>query len=526
MRTIRRLTTSALAGIAMFAGIATASANDDTLYFRLGEDPESLYNLETISLTADAVISTYIVEKLVYFDADGNAKPWLAESWSVSDDQKEIVFKLRDEVKFHDGTDFNAAAVKAQFAEILDPKNASPHLSRMGPIDKIEIVDDLTISFKFKEPYAPFFNNIALSTGGLNSPSAVEKLGKNYGRNPVGTGPYMMESWIPGTEIILVRNPNYHGQFRSDTVNKSAPKAAKIVLKVVPEDGVALAALETGELTAGALQADIIEQFVQNPAFNTVIDKTATNLVFLEFNHKRPPFDDVRVRKAVGHAIDRNAAVAAAWGGYASVALSPLSLGIPGFNKEIAEKYGTPYDPEKAKSLFAEAGWTDSDGDGTLDKDGKPAEFLIKSYAGFTHIERTLQVIQSNLADIGVKVELETADWGAFYPSLLEDDWDMDLMRWTNSDAGVLNQLFKSPGHREKLPPNPAIDDTLKRCNVTMDPQARNECVGEAQKALLEDMTIVPILTNWTVIATQGNVQDYTLDYLGYLIPGDVWIKK
>lgn len=525
MRHLPKLVT-ALVACAVLWGSTVARADDDTLRFRLGEDPESLYNIETISLTADLVVNGYILERLVYFDSAGSPQPWLAESWLVSDDQTEIVFKLRKGIKFHDGTEFNAAAVKAQYDAIFDPANASPQKPVNGPLEAVDAIDDHTVGFKFSEPFAPFFIAVATAGGGINSPTAVAKHGKDYGRQPVGTGPYMFESWIPGTELTFVRNPDYHEQFRSDAANKGAPKPEKIILTVIPEEGVALAALETGELTAAVLQADTIEQFVGNDNFKTVIDKTSPNLVFLEFNHQRPPFDDPRVRAAIGYAIDRDASVAAAWGGYASVALSPLSLGIPGHDKAIGEKYGTPFDPAKAKALLAEAGWVDSDGDGLLDNDGRAAEFLLKSYAGFAHIERTLQVIQSNLSDLGIKASLETADWGAFYPSLLEDDWDMDLMRWTYSDAGVLNDLFLSPGHRKKLAANPAIDETLNRCNRTMDPTLRATCLSEAQQALLEDMTIVPILTNWIVTATQKNVEDFTIDYLGYPIPGDIWLSN
>jgi len=206
--------------------------------------------------------------------------------------------------------------------------------------------------------------------------------------------------------------------------------------------------------------------------------------------------------------------------------LSPLALGIPGFDPAVAEAYGTPYDPDRAVELLAGLGWTDSDGDGLLDKDGQPASFLIRSYAGYTHIQRTLEVAQDNLKDIGIEVKLELADWGAFYPSLQEDDWDMDLMRWTWGDPVVLSDLFRSPGHRGHLASDPEIDDVLDRCDTTMDPDLRAECVSQAQKVLLEKGLAIPILTNWAMYVTRGEVRDYTLDFSGYLLPGDVWLAK
>ena len=497
----------------------------DTLNFRLAEDPETLDNVLTISLTASSVIH-YLHDRLFYFDSEGNAAPWLAESWEVSDDQRVLTVKLRQGVKFHDGTDFNADAVKFHFDRIMNPDNASPVLAYVGSLQEVNVLDDYTVEFKFEEPYAAFFINMSLSYGGFNSPTAVEKWGDEYGRHPVGTGPFMFEDWIAGSQITLAGNPNYQ-QFRTDAVNQGPPLAAKIVLHVIPEDGVAQAAMETGEILVSGLNADTIARFVGDPNFNVVVDKTATNLVFLEFNYQLPPFDDPALREALSYAVNRQAAVNAAWGGYASVALTPLALGIPGYDPQVAEMYGTPYNPEKATEMLAELGWVDSDGDGLLDKDGQPAKFVVRSYAGFNHIVRTLEVVQANLKNIGIEIEIELSDWGAFYDSLWEaDTWHMELMRWTWPDAIVMHTLFRSPGHFEKLPEDPEIDDVLDKVATTMDPEVRAQYISEAQKVILEKATVIPILTNWAMFATQSYVEDYTLDFNGALIPGDVWLSK
>lgn len=509
-------------GIALMTAPVMATA--ETLSLRLDEDPETLYNVNTVSLTAGNVIANYFLERLVYFDAAGAPQPWLAESWEVSADQKVITFTLRDGVTFHDGTAFDAAAVAAHFGEILDPANASPQLAIFGPLASVEATGDMAVTFTYSETFAPAFASIAGSGGGINSPTAVAAGGDTYGRAPVGTGPFVFERWLPGTLIEMSRNPNYL-QFRADMANQGLPHVDRITLNVISEEGVAQAALETGELSAAGLSSDVVPLFENNPDFNIVLNKTNGNLTFLEFNMQEAPFDNAQFRRAIGYAVDRPATVDAARAGYGSAALSPLSAAIPGYNADVVAEHGTPYNPEKATEILTSLGWVDSNGNGTLDKDGVEAEFRILSYAGFTHIDRTLQVVQANLKDIGIDVSLETSDWGAFYPSLLEDGWHMDLMRWTDTDPDVLNQLYLGTGHREKLTPSAQLDATLKRCSATMEPVARLDCVGEAQSLMLQDMTSVPILTNWTVTATQKNVTGFEFDYLGFLKAADINIE-
>ncbi len=497
-----------------------------SIHMRLSEDPETLDWAATNSLTANNVLAYFLADRLVYFDENGQAQPWLAKSWEVSEDQKEITFHLQEGVKFHDGTDFNAEAVKFNFDRLMDPAMASPKKGYLGSLTAVEVVDPLTAKFIFSEPYAPFFINLAGSTGAINSPTAVEKYGETYGRNPVLTGPFMFKEWIPGSTITLVRNPDYK-QFRKDVKNPGPAYAEEVILSVIPEEGTVQAALETGEIISADLAADIVSRFVGDPDYNVIIDKNVANIVFLEFNFTRPPFDDLKVRQAINHAIDRSAAIRAAWNGYAEPALSPLPLGDPGFDAAIGAEYGLDYDVEKAIALFEEAGYKQNADGVMIGPDGNPLKFKLTSYAGFTHITRTLEVVQANLKAIGIEVTLETAEWGAFYASLQEPnaDWDIELMRWTDRDPSILSNIFRSPGHIMVYPEGP-WDEVLDRCDATMDPTERAVCVGEAQKLLIENAMSVPILSNWLMYAVRKEVQDYHLDYLSYLLPSDIWIQE
>jgi peptide/nickel transport system substrate-binding protein len=496
-----------------------ARANTKELRFRLVEDPEMLWGGQSVSLTVNTVIATYLVERLVYLGTDGTPQPWLAESWSFSEDAKQITFRLRGGVKFHDGTDLDSAAVKFQFDTILDPARASPVRPIVAALDSVDALDPLSVRFNFSRPFAPFMTIIGGGAYGINSPAAVQRLGRQYGRRPVGTGPYRFVSWTPGSEIVLERNPTFR-QLRADALNKGAPYADRITLSVIPEEGVAFSALMTRELSAAELQTDTVERLSRDRNFRIVIDENAKNLSFLEFAF-RAPFDDPRMREAVTAAIDRAAVVRAAYAGYAVEVAGPMARGIPGYDEAVAREFGIGFDRARARALLAELGWADPGRRGVLSKDGRDARFQLRSYAN-PAAERALAVIQQNLAEVGIQVSITTSDWGSFYPSLLRDGWDINFMRWTSSDPFVLVQLFRHPGHRRALPKFDGLDDALAGVETTLDPARRQVFVSEAQKLLLLNRAIAPLLTNHNLVITQAALQNYVPDALNLIRPGDL----
>jgi peptide/nickel transport system substrate-binding protein len=489
------------------------------LRFRLVEDPEMLWSGQSVSLTVNTVVGTYLVERLVYQGADGRPQPWLAESWSFSEDAKQITFRLRTGVKFHDGTDLDAAAVKFHFDAILDPQRASPVRPIIAALESVDAVDPLTVRFNFSRPFAPFMTLLGGGAYGINSPTAVQRLGRQYGRRPVGTGPYRFVSWQPGAEIVLERNPTFR-QLRADAVNKGAPFADRITLSVIPEEGVAFSALMTRELSAADLQTDTVERLSRDRNFKVVIDENAKNLSFLEFAF-RPPFDDPRMREALTLAVDRAAVVRAAYAGYAVEVRGPMSRGIPGYDEAVAREFGLGHDPARARSLLAELGWTDPGRRGVLSKDGKEARFALRTYSNPV-AERALAVIQRNLAEVGIQISITSSDWGSFYPSLLRDGWDLNFMRWTSFDPFVLVQLFRHPGHRRVLPKFDGLDEALAGIETTLDPAARQVHVSAAQKVLLQNRAIVPLLTNHNVTIIQAGLENYVPDAFNLIKPGDL----
>jgi peptide/nickel transport system substrate-binding protein len=227
MLTRRRLLISSLAAGATAGPLTIAlpfarAAAPGGANIRIEIDPEGLYNVQSISLIVSNVLGGYLLERLVYLDEKGEPKPWLADSWQTSDDGKMVTFKLKPGKTFHDGTPFNAEAVKFLFDTILDPNSASPSKGIIGPLEKVDAVDDMTVRFTFSKPFAPFLGLLGQSFFGFNSPTAVKAAGSAYARHPVGTGPFMFKSWTPGTEVVVVRNPNFK-QFRPDAANQGLP---------------------------------------------------------------------------------------------------------------------------------------------------------------------------------------------------------------------------------------------------------------------------------------------------------------
>jgi peptide/nickel transport system substrate-binding protein len=497
----------------------------DTFSLRINEDPETLDNVRTTSGAAEAVMALTFVERLIYIDQQNVIHGWLAESWIVSDDQREVTFNLRQGIKFTDGTDFNADAVKFHFDRILDRANASPAKAYYGSLQETVVLDPYTVKLVFKEPFAGLWNVLNYAYSGFNSPAAVNKWGDEYGRHPVGTGPFMLKEWLPGSKLTFVRNPNYV-QVREDAINTGPALLAQITFQVIAEDGTAMAALQTGELDASILNADTLPQVEGNPLFNIYVNKNSTSLHFIEFNCEKAPFNDPKFRTAIGYAVDRDAIVESSRGGYSTPMYSPLAPGLMGYDESIGQQYGTTYDPEKARQLLTELGWVDTNGDGIREKDGKKASFGMWSYSGYTYVIRTLEILQQNFLDVGIEITIKQSDWGAFYPSLKKDTLDMDLMRWTWGDMDVMTVLFRSPGHRGHILADAELDAVLDKIETTMDYTQRIELAHVTQTLLLKRMIIVPIQADWTLYALKASVRDFHGDHYGYIIPGDIWFEK
>jgi len=297
----------------------SASAGADLITYGVGVDattldPQMVDNVPT----ANAVM--HIHETLTTWDKDMNIVGKLAEKWEVAPDGKTWTFHLRKGIKFHDGADFNADAVKKSFERILDPATGSPRRSILSMIVEMNILDPYTIQLVTAEPFGPFLSQLATYNASILSPKAIDTYGKDYGTHPAGTGPFVLKEWLPGEQIVFQRNEDYWGD---------KPKTKNLVFKVIPEMTTRVMALQTGEVDIiSNVPPFMVEQLKKSKNVELIVAE-GFRTIYIGMNMKRPPFSDVRVRQALYHAIDRDTIVNNILNGLAIKAVGLESTSIP-----------------------------------------------------------------------------------------------------------------------------------------------------------------------------------------------------
>jgi peptide/nickel transport system substrate-binding protein len=314
---------------------------------------------------------TSVYDTLVWQDLDGTFVPGLAESWEVSPDGLIYTFHLRRGVTFHDGTPFNAHAVKSNLDRIVDPETKSQKaVFMLGPYDHAEVVDDHTVEVHLTEPFALLLDSLSQVYLGMASPAALEKWGIDYQMHQVGTGPFMVKEYMPKDHLTLVRNPDYN--WAPAIFGHQGPAyLEEVEFRFFVEPATRALALESGEAhVMGEIPPQDAQHLSEATDFQLIpVALPGTSLqVFL--NTQRSPTDDLQVRQALIYASDREAIVAAIFKDLSPVAHGPLNAVTIGYDKGISELYD--YDTGTAKGLLAAAGWVDADGDGIREKEGQP----------------------------------------------------------------------------------------------------------------------------------------------------------
>jgi peptide/nickel transport system substrate-binding protein len=451
-----------------------------------------------------------IYRNLVTFDPDLKIVPDLAETWERSEDDLTWTFHLRTGVTFHDGSPFNAQAVEAHIKRIQNPDTASPNANLWAHITGVTVVDDQTIQLQTDQPFGAMLNYLAHGSGGIESPTAVEEYGAEYPQHPTGAGPYQVDSFTPGTELVLTRFEEFYG---------GPAHLDQITMRAVPEVGSRVLMVDAGEADlANDVPPEEADRLAGGDATQLLRQK-GLRTFWMEFNLNREVFQDLKVRQALNHAVNKQSIVDNLFLGYATVLDSPAAPTIQGY----APAGEFPYDPDLAKQMLAEAGWTPGDG-GVLQKDGVSMKFTINTAEGeYPKDIQVVEAVQADLKAVGCDVEIwkveAAARWD--YLRLPPDEAEYDMLIFgfnpSNGDLGYhLNSLFRTNTDRTVRPnvwnlmwyTNPDVDDLLNQADHSVDEAARYDLLGQAQKLIWDDVPMIWLYVPDLLVAASKSVHD------------------
>jgi len=527
-----KLVVSLLAALALAAAAPPVSAQGEkpktggTLV--IGR-PTDAISLDPHKATTAPEVWVYgnIFETLVTLDEKMQVRPVLAERWERVNDRT-MRFHLRKGVTFHDGTPFNAAAVKYTLDRVLDPKTPARGRSWLGPVTGATVVDDATVDVLTSAPFGPLLNHLTMVfVVGIVSPDAVKKLGDDFGRNPIGTGPFRFEEWKSNQSITLARNDRYWG-----------PKAYldRVVFRVIPEESARTIAYDRGDVDVLLRAAPIELERLRRDKRTQVNETSGLRIIYVGLNGSMPPLDDARVRRAVAHAIDvrginsyvvENAMLPA------RSVIAPMVFGFK--DTQLPEKYA--YDPARARKLLAEAGYAPG-ADGVLRKAGKPLELTFWASEGRDLKDREIsEAVLEQLTKIGVKVNFQRMEWGAYLNALRAEKppYNLFALGWVTMTGDGDFGLYAT-FHSANIPPrgtqathyrNPGVDRALDEARASLDPAVRAAAYGRALDQITSDVVWVPIYQTKETVVLRSHVRGYVghpAEY--YLRLGPVWLDR
>ena len=366
------------------------------------------------SLTSDQSsheIGGLIYDGLVKLDKDLNMAPAMAESWTYSPDCLDLTFKLRKDVKWHDGHPFTADDVVFTYRTMINPKTPAPFKEGFLLVKDAEAPDPYTVRVRYDKPYAravETWGTYMLPKHLLQSFAEAGTLRESpQNSRPVGTGPYRFQEWRPGEKVVLTANPDFY---------EGRPHLSRIVYRVIPSQATIFLELKAqGVDYVSTLTGMQYSRQTEYPAFRKAYHKfryPASDYTFFGFNLKDPRFADRRVREAFAHAINKQELIDGVRLGLAREANGPIRPGTWAYTDKVVHY---DYDPEKAKALLAQAGWKDRDGDGVVeDKEGKPFTLTIRTNQGNDERKKIAEIIQQRLKEIGINADIQLIEWAAF----------------------------------------------------------------------------------------------------------------
>jgi peptide/nickel transport system substrate-binding protein len=471
-------------------------------------------------------INKVVFESLVQLDQSGTARPLLATAWETSADGKAWTFKLRDGVKFHDGTPFTAEAVKASFDRVWDKSaGGASGPAFLGPFDRAEAVDRLTIRLHFKKPYPALLDGLETGYLAIVSPAAVQKHGKEFGQNPVGTGPYVFESWTRGQQVVLKKNPAY-AWAPAHMKHQGPGHVDQIVYRFIPEHQTRLATLEKGEVDLiGRASGPDVGRLREDKRFTVYLNMFKGAPTMFLINAAKPPTNELAVRQAMLYAINREAVVKAVTFGISTPAYGPLKPSIWPYWKGVESMYRT--DAARARQLLDQTGWKPGP-DGIRVKEGKRLAVVVNVKDDPQALDM-LQVMQANVKQVGMELEIRPMALAASEDLARKGENGLTFMDWRGTDPDILTLHYHSKnigGWNMGWFKDPAMDKLLDDAREEMNRGKRQKMYEDAQKYVMEQAATVPLFNQVQPDVAASAVKGLAFDANNFFVLYDVWLER
>jgi peptide/nickel transport system substrate-binding protein len=479
-------------------------SNGGTMISAMTGEPSSLIYM-VAGESASAAIASNIFNSLLKYNQNLDLTGELAESWQVSEDQKTITFKLKPNLKWADGKSLTSADVLFTWQLVTDEKTHSPYASDYQLVKQAQAPDPLTFKVTYEQAYAP----------ALDSWSGLQILPKHllegqdihttaFARKPIGSNYYQLNSWTHGENIKLSRNAN--------SVLGEA-NIEKLVTRIIPDNSAQFLELMADNIDSMGLDPIKYSRII--PARPDLQEKLnlykelGNSYTYMGFNLKHKPFDDIRIRKAINYAIDKQEIIDGVYLGLGINIASPYKPGTRWSNPAL-QPY--PYDPAKAKALLKEAGFVDTNGDGILERDGKPFAFEIVTNQNKER-EKSAVLIQRRLKEVGIDVKIRAIEWASFISRFIKTgDFDVVVLGWglglDPDQYNIWHSSQQAPGQFNFIGyNNPKVDKLLEQGRTELNPDKRMIIYHEFAKELLEDSPIVYLSAGYGLTAINKRVQ-------------------
>jgi peptide/nickel transport system substrate-binding protein len=483
---------SALAARGHFSSHASGTQEVTLAVF---QNPDSLDPAATGLITSGQIISN-VFDPLVWrLPINGSQRyyPGLATSFHVSSDATTYTFKLRKGVTFHDGTALDAHAVKVTFDHIVDPATKSRSAAgALGPYKETRILDKYTAQIVFSQPNAAFLEEMTGDTFGITSPTALAKYGSEYGRHPVGTGPFMFKSWVEGQQVTLTANPHY--RWGPPPLGNGRPAVLKgLTFRILPDHAAQFNALTTREITiAQNLNPQDVAQVLQNSAFKKYV-ATSTGMPYsIMVNAQKAPTNDMRVRRALQYAADQQAIVRTLYFGLYEPATSIFTRSTPGYSPS---QHMYPHDPKKAGQLLDQAGWKVG-ANGMRSKGGRPLKLQFINISGFG-FDGISQLLQAQFQAVGIQTSISDQSFPAVATTYNNGAHNLADFFYYDVSPYFVRAIFGcdeiKAGFNWEHYCNPALDRMVAQANAIVHNAQRYKLYQTIGNRLMEAAVIIPI---------------------------------